>query len=135
VADIQYQENRELLDSLMEAVAGLGRLPEPDEFGRFEGVASRFGSLKRAFAVVVHITGGDEWDQIAKRCAEDMLVYLALARFRQRPAFSQLPRTLQLDIKVFFHAYTKACAQADELLFRAGKAELVDAACKRSPIG
>lgn len=135
VADAQYQENRELLDALMAAVADLGRLPEPEEFARAQEVAERFGSLKRAFAVVRHITGGDEWDQIAKRRAEDMLVYLALARFRGRPAISLLPRTLQLDIKAFFGAYTKACAQADELLFQAGKADLIDAACKRSPIG
>jgi DNA phosphorothioation-associated putative methyltransferase len=135
VSDAQYQENRELLDALMNSVATYGRLPEPDEFPRTPEVAERFGSLKRAFAIIRHITGGDEWEHITKRCAEDMLVYLALARFRHRPAFSLLPRTLQLDVKAFFGTYTKACAQADELLFQAGKAELVDAACKRSPVG
>ncbi len=135
IADTQYQENRELLDLLMAAVASLGRLPEPDEFPRADEVAARFGSLRRAFAVIRHITGGDEWEKIEKRRAEDMLVYLALARFRRRPSFSLLPRTLQLDVKAFFGAYTKACAQADELLFQAGRAELIDAACKRSPIG
>jgi hypothetical protein len=71
----------------------------------------------------------------SKRRTEDMLVYLALARFRGRPALSVLPRALQLDIRAFFGAYTKACSQADELLFQAGKAEIIDAACKRSPIG
>jgi DNA phosphorothioation-associated putative methyltransferase len=109
IADTRYQENRELLDALMEAVASYGRLPEPDEFTRSQEVADRFGTLRRAFAVIRHITGGDEWEQITKRRAEDMLVYLALARFRQRPAFSLLPRTLQLDVKAFFGAYTKAC--------------------------
>ncbi len=135
VADAQFQENRELLEALMAAVASYGRLPEPDEFPLTEEVAERFGSLKRAFAVVRQITGGDEWEQIAKRRAEDMLVYLALARFRGRPAISLLPRTLQLDVKAFFGAYTKACSQADELLFQAGKSDLIDAACKRSPVG
>jgi DNA phosphorothioation-associated putative methyltransferase len=135
IADTHYRENRELLDALMTAVARYGRMPEPDEFPRSQEVAERFGSLKRAFAIIRHITGSDEWEQITKRRAEDMLVYLALTRFRQRPTFSLLPRTLQLDVKAFFGAYTRACAQADELLFQAGKAELVDAACKRSRIG
>ena len=82
VADAQYQENRELLDALMAAVASFGRLPDPEEFPQAQKVAERFGSVKRAFAVVRHITGGDEWELIAKRRGEDMLVYLALALFR-----------------------------------------------------
>jgi DNA phosphorothioation-associated putative methyltransferase len=39
------------------------------------------------------------------------------------------------DIRAFFGSYTKACRQADELLFRSGNAEAVDAACKRSAVG
>src|SRR5262245_53109682 len=38
-------------------------------------------------------------------------------------------------MRAFFGTYTRACRQADELLFRAGDAEAVDAACKRSPVG
>ncbi len=135
VADARFQENRELLEALMAAVADCGRLPEPDEFPRAQEIADRFGSLKRAFAVVRHITGDAQWDEIAKRRTEDMLVYLALARFRTRPPFSLLPRALQLDVKAFFGTYSRACAQADELLFQAGKADVIDAACKRSSIG
>jgi DNA phosphorothioation-associated putative methyltransferase len=62
-------------------------------------------------------------------------VYLALARFRKRPVLSQLPRTLQRDMRAFFGTYTKACRTADELLFQAGRAEAIDAACRRSPVG
>jgi DNA phosphorothioation-associated putative methyltransferase len=133
--DRQFQENRELLESLMAATAEFGRLPEPDEFSRSSEVVEKFGSLKRAFALVRRITGDDQWEQIAKRRTEDMLVYLALARFKKRPQFSMFPRSLQFDIRSFFGTYTKACAQADDLLFQAGKADLIDAACKRSTIG
>lgn len=133
--DRQFQENRELLEALMAATAEFGRLPEPDEFPRSAEVAERFGSLKRGFALIRRITGDDQWEQIAARRSEDMLVYLALARFKRRPQFTLLPRSLQLDIKAFFGTYTKACAKADELLFQAGKADLIDAACKRSPVG
>src|SRR5439155_3795300 len=69
------------------------------------------------------------------RRQEDLLVSLALARFRKRPAVSQLPRTLQRDMRAFFGTYAKACRVADELLFRAGDAAAIDEACKRSPVG
>src|SRR6516164_9050392 len=62
-------------------------------------------------------------------------IYLALARFRKRPLLGQLPRTLQRDMRAFFGTYTKACQRADKLLFRAGDAAAVDAACQRSPVG
>ncbi len=72
------------------------------------------------------------WEAIARRRREDLLVYLALARFRKRPALSLLPLTLQRDMKAFFGTYTKACAEADALLFKAGDAAAIDEACKRS---
>jgi DNA phosphorothioation-associated putative methyltransferase len=91
--------------------------------------------LKRAFALVRRVTGSAEWEAIRRRRTEDLLVYLALARFRKRPALSQLPRTLQRDMRAFFGTYTKACRQADELLFQAGDAGAIDAACQRSTVG
>jgi DNA phosphorothioation-associated putative methyltransferase len=38
-------------------------------------------------------------------------------------------------MRAFLGAYTKACQQADELLFRAGDAAAIDEACRRSPVG
>jgi DNA phosphorothioation-associated putative methyltransferase len=38
-------------------------------------------------------------------------------------------------MRAFFGTYTKACGQADELLFRAGDPAASDDACKRSPLG
>jgi hypothetical protein len=35
----------------------LGRLPGPEEFPRVSEVIARFGSLKRAFALISKITG------------------------------------------------------------------------------
>jgi len=69
--------------------------------------------MKRAFALVKRVTGTDEWDAIARRCTEDLLVYLAHGRFRRRPPMTALPLRLQRDIRVFFGRYTKACRQAE----------------------
>jgi DNA phosphorothioation-associated putative methyltransferase len=38
-------------------------------------------------------------------------------------------------MRAFFGTYTKACRQADELLFRAGDPAAIDEACARSPVG
>jgi DNA phosphorothioation-associated putative methyltransferase len=84
---------------------------------------------------VRRVTGEEEWEAIRQRRVEDLLVYLALARFRKRPTATQLPRTLQADMRAFFGAYSKGCRQADELLFQAGDPAAVDAACKRAPVG
>jgi DNA phosphorothioation-associated putative methyltransferase len=119
----------------METIAFLGRLPDPAEFSGTPAVIERFGSLKRAFAVIHRITGPEPWDAIAQRRREDLFVYLALARFRRRPALSQLPHTLQRDMKSFFGTYSRACAAADELLFQAGDPAAVDDACKHAAAG
>jgi DNA phosphorothioation-associated putative methyltransferase len=113
----------------------LGRLPEVGEFAGADAVVERFGSLKRAFALVRRVTGEAEWEAIRQRRTEDLLVYMALARFGKRPALSQLPRGLRADIRAFFGTYAKACRQADDLLFQAGDASAIDEACRRSPVG
>ncbi len=135
IAQLRLEETRQALEPMMEAVAALGRLPDPVEFPAAQTVIERFGSLKRAFAAIQRITGTESWEAITRRRREDLLVYLALARFRKRPSFSQLPLTLQRDMKAFFGSYTKACAEADALLFNAGDAGAVDETCKRSTVG
>jgi DNA phosphorothioation-associated putative methyltransferase len=74
-------------------------------------------------------------EPIARRRREDILVYLALARFRKRPPLSKLPLTPQRDMRAFFGSYAKACAVADDLLFKAGDAAAIDEACGRSRVG
>jgi DNA phosphorothioation-associated putative methyltransferase len=135
IAELRLEETRQALEPLMGVIAGLGRLPDIGEFPEAQAVIERFGSLKRAFAAIVRFTDAETWEAIARRRREDMLAYLALARFGKRPAYSLLPLPLQRDMKAFFGAYRRACAEADELLFRAGDAAAIDAACQRSRVG
>ncbi len=135
IAELRLEETRQALEPLMEVIATLGRTPDPLEFPEASAIIERFGSLKRAFAAIQRITDADSWEAIARRRREDLLVYLALARFRKRPLLSQLPLGLQRDMKAFFGTYNKACAEADALLFKAGDAAAIDEACKRPTIG
>ena len=134
-SELRFEQHREVLESLMASVAELGRLPEADEWTETAAAVSEFASLKRAFALVRRVTGEEEWETIRRRRTEDLLVYLALSRFRRRPPLGQLPLTLQRDMRAFFGTYAKACRQADDLLFQAGDAIAIDAACKRSSVG
>jgi DNA phosphorothioation-associated putative methyltransferase len=135
ISEIRFEENRELLEPFMAMIATLGRLPEADEFPAAPDIVARFGSLNRAFSLVKRVTGTFEWEAITRRCTEDLLVYLALGRFRRRPPISVLPLGLQRDIRAFFGSYTNACRLADEILFKAGDADAVDEACRRSAVG
>jgi DNA phosphorothioation-associated putative methyltransferase len=135
VSERRFEEHRDILQPFMECLALVGRIPDPSEFPRTAEIVARFGSLKRAFALVRRATGEESWLQIRQRRSEDLLVFLALARFRKRPKFSGYPPILQRDFRAFFGTFTKACQKADELLFRAGQADCIDDACKRSPVG
>jgi DNA phosphorothioation-associated putative methyltransferase len=135
IAELRLEETRQALEPFMEVVAQLGRIPDPLEFTGAAALVERFGSLKRAYAVLLRITGPEAWEAIARRRREDLLVYLALARFGKRPLRSQLPLTLQRDMKAFFGTYAKACAEADDFLFRAGDATAIDEACTQATTG
>ena len=106
-----------------------------DELPNGPDIVTTPGSLKRAFALIKRVTGTDEWDAITRRSTEDLLVYLALGRFRRRPPISALPIGLRRDIRAFFGSYTDGCRRADDLLFRSGDAGAVDDACRRSAVG
>lgn len=135
LSEVRFEQHRELLEPLLAAITELGRLPNPEEYANTAAVVAEFGSLKRAFSLIRRVTGEDEWEALRTERIEDMLVYLALARFRKRPPFGHLPHTLQADVRAFFGAYTKACTRADELLFQTGKADAIDEACERSAVG
>jgi DNA phosphorothioation-associated putative methyltransferase len=135
IAELRLEEAKQTLEPLMEVIASLGRLPDQTEFEGAQTVIERFGSLKRAFGAIQRVTDVETWQSIAQRRREDLVVYLALARFRKRPVFSVLPLTLQRDMKAFFGGYKKACAEADALLFKTGEEGVIDEACKRAAVG
>lgn len=130
-----FNQHEELLTPLMDFVTNHGRLPEEDELENAPKVQAVFGSIKRAFRTVQLATSKEQWEEIARGRAQELLIYLALSQFDGRPKFSRLPRRLQRDVRSFFSRYTHACRQADELLYSIGDIDLIDAACTDSPLG
>lgn len=130
-----YEQNKDQLAPLINFVTARGRMPGDDEISNAAAIREVFGSLKRAFKVIEKATSAEQWDEIVRERAQELAIYLALARFEGRPTFSKLPPDLQADIKGIFSSYTAACRQADELLFSLGQPGVVDKACAASDIG
>lgn len=135
ISEILFEKNRDVLDPFMDALTRYGRVPAPEELPESAEIVDRFGSLKRAFNLVKKVTDESPWEEIAQKRAEDLLVYLALSRFKKRPPLSKLPVTIQHDVKALLGGYRVACGRADSLLFRAGDPDAIDQACQRARVG
>ena len=135
MSEVLFEQNKDILEPFMAALTQYGRIPGPEELAEAQAIEERLGSLAKAFRLVQKVTDEEPWKQIAQRRTEDLLVYLALARFRRRPPIAKLPLTVQRDIKAFLGSYSAACEKADELLFLAGNAKAIDAACRRAAVG
>jgi len=136
-SEIVYENNKDLLDSLASFVTENGRIPDETEYPRFDEIKEKFRSVEHAFAIIKQVTNPEQWTVIANERAKELLINLALQRFNVngRPRFMDLPKPIQLDVKAFFNNYTNACRKADELLFSAGKLDIIDKACKEATCG
>lgn len=134
-SDKRFETNLEILQPLIDFLTERGRLPRPSELDEADAIEKEFGSIRAAFSLVRRVTGADRWQEFELRASEDFLVYLALAAFGGRPKYSELPPDLQFDAKDFFGSYTRACEEANKLLFAVGNLESIEAACRTAPFG
>jgi DNA phosphorothioation-associated putative methyltransferase len=133
----KFEEYRDRLQPLMDFYTDRGRLPTVEELGTdtLAPLQDTFGSIKRAFTVVLQATDVGEWDAIADKRRNDLLVYLALSHFGKRPKFKDLSPEFQQDIKALFGNYQQACTAADLMLMSLGRMELIEERCRQSPVG
>lgn len=133
----KFEEYRDRLQPLMDFYTDRGRLPTIEELGAetLAPLQDTFGSIKRAFTVVLQATDAGEWDAITDKRRNDLLVYLALSHFGKRPKFKDLSLAVQADIKALFGTYQQACTAADLMLMSLGRMELIEERCRQSPVG
>lgn len=132
-----FETYRALLQPLMDFYTDRGRLPSVADWDAeaLGALQAQFGSLKRAFTIILQATDAAEWDAIADKRRNDLLVYLALSQFGQRPKFKALSPSLQADIKALFGSYPQACTAADLMLLSLGNTPLLADRCRQSSIG
>ena len=131
----RFEQYKETLAPLMAFFTERGRLPIEEELQEFTALQSEFGTLRRAFQVVLQATEVQEWDAISEKRRQDLLVYLALSHFGMRPKLRHLAPIVQHDIKALFGNYQQACTAADLMLLSLGNLEVMAERCKSSAIG
>ena len=131
----RFEEYQELLAPLMAFVGDRGRLPLAEETQDFAPLQAEFGSLRKAFQVILQATNVQEWDAIADKRRHDLLVYLALSHFSRRPKLRELSSAVQNDIKALFGVYQQACTAADLMLLSLGNLDIIGTRCQASSVG
>jgi DNA phosphorothioation-associated putative methyltransferase len=120
---------------LMAFVRDRGRLPVKGELAEESSIKQEFHSFNRAWRVILQATDADDWEKIADKRRQDLLVYLALNGLGDRPSMRRLPAQIRNDIKGLFDSYQKACTLADLMLYSLGKPDIVADCCEDSEIG
>lgn len=131
----RFEDYAEMLAPLMAFVSDRGRLPVKGELAEESAIKGEFHSFNRAWRVILQATDADDWETIADKRRQDLLVYLALNGLGDRPSMRQLPAQIRNDIKGLFDNYQKACTLADLMLYSLGKSEIIGDCCEDSAIG
>lgn len=131
----RFENYRELLTPLMDFVTERGRLPKKEELPEAADICGEFITIKRAYDVILQATDPEEWEAIARKRRQDMMVYLALANFERIPKLRDLAPSVQMDIKVLFGSYKQACLEAEEMLYSVGDLESIAQYCQQSQVG
>ena len=140
----RFEDYAEMLAPLMAFVSDRGRLPVKGELAEEAAIKGEFHSFNRAWRVILQATDADDWETIADKRRQDLLVYLALNglegdslrdSYASRPSMRRLPAQIRNDIKGLFDNYQKACTLADLMLYSLGKTHIVADCCEDSAIG
>ena len=135
LSDILFEEHRDLLQQLSDFAIERGRLPKKAEQSWCHALEEHMGSIVRAARVIKTVMGTESWDAAKADARESLLIHFALEKFGGRPRFSELPLTLQYDVRDLFGNYKTCCLEADHLLYQAGDPEAISNAIDESDIG
>ena len=130
-----FEDYQALLKPLMDFYTKRGRLPVKGELESESAIKAEFRSYQRAFKLVLQATDRQEWEAIAEKRRQDLLVYLALGKFSGRPTIRKLAPEIKADVKALFGSYKQACTVADMLLINVGDMSKIANLCRRSEIG
>ena len=131
----RFEDYQEMLAPLMAFVSDRGRLPVKGELAEESPIKEEFHSFNRAWRVILQATDVDDWETIADKRRQDLLVYLALNGLGDRPSMRRLPAQIRNDIKGLFDSYQRACTLADLMLYSLSKPDIVADCCEDSAIG
>ncbi len=127
-----YETHQAMLDFVWETWLELGRKPEPSEVRQQAEIERVFGSLGKALRFLERFHGDDAVHAAFRSRKADLTVYFALQQFEQRKTSTALSDELRRDVRVFFGGYQNAQAEARQMLFSAGKRDVVRQLCREA---
>ena len=130
-----FEDYRELLSPLMDFYTKRGRLPVRGELAQEAAIKEEFGRYSTAFKLILQATDAKEWTAITEKRRQDLLVYLALANFTNRPSAHKLSPEVKEDFKALFGSYRKACFLADSILLTVGNMRKIAYLCQSNSLG
>lgn len=115
----------------------LGRVPLPAEFTHYSKLLEAFGSAQRVERLTLRHIDRNRFEGSRTQRRDDILTFFAVLRLRgmRPPPFSQLPASVQSDVKVIWRSHSAAVEEGDRFLFSLGSPEAVRAACQESRVG
>jgi DNA phosphorothioation-associated putative methyltransferase len=129
-APSKWETHADLLEAFWQRCLSLGRAPDVDEFDRTSELRTLLGLPSTIFKKLTQERGAEAISARANERRDDILVFLALNLFERRRSFGALPEAVQRDLRAFFGSFQIAQTEAQRLLFSAGKAEVIRAACE-----
>jgi DNA phosphorothioation-associated putative methyltransferase len=124
-----------LVDAILPFFSSRGRLPSVKECPAAAPLYQAVPRIDTILRAIKQAVTAQAFDEIVFERRQDLLVYLALARFAKRPRLRKLPEDLQLDIRSFFASYDDACTEADKLLFAVGRRADLETAFSQATVG
>ncbi|ELS05207.1 hypothetical protein Xen7305DRAFT_00049500 [Xenococcus sp. PCC 7305] len=131
----EFKDHEKLLTPLMEFYTKRGRVPVKGELAVEAAIKENFKTYRRAFQLILQSTNKQEWDDIKEQRRQDLLVYLALGNFQDRPTIRKIASEIKEDAKALLISYKQACLLADILLLGVSNLEKIGELCQKSPVG
>jgi DNA phosphorothioation-associated putative methyltransferase len=131
----RYEEHQHLLDAFWTAALTLGRPPEPWEFLQHDELIASVGGPTKALRYLLVRHGQEVFEKARATRRNDLLVYLASANLRRRIPLTQLPKSIQVDVRNFFGSYQRGLEEGLKLLYSAADPNTIQLACDDSSIG
>lgn len=128
----KWEIHAELVEAFWQRCLTLGRVPELDEFERVADLRDALGVPATVLRALLKERGREAFEAAQQRRRDDLLVFLALNLFERRRSFGGLPDSVRRDVKAALGSYQNAQAEAQRLLFSAGRPEVVRAACHQA---
>ncbi|SEF27972.1 DNA phosphorothioation-associated putative methyltransferase [Variovorax sp. NFACC27] len=129
-AEEKFTAARPLLDDLWTTTLELGRAPEADEVTNLAAINADLGGLPKALRLLARHYDYTLVGAAAEARSDDVRLLMAMQQFAKRPAYRQLEKRLQRDIKAFFGDYRSAQAAGLQLLLDAADPQKILAACR-----